>query len=342
MKIPKANAWQYLRSLCLDAIPSGASAYHIRATPLEKWRLTGSFRLLACAPSLITLEAADVEVGTALLADSEYLLDHAAEQRAMVRRFVSELTWNSPAWAAVTVYYWAFFSTMAITRLAGRTTWFLDRTALTEFRRLANAPKQPYAGAWKFSIAPYVSANVRGVTLEAARTQLHDAHWKRFHNLVADAFSQCDQNANPLEYRLFWCMHEAQRRLGPDWPSSVRNIVNYRPGRAYREVIGATEIDAAPYIRSRSPLTSETLISSLEDTILRFKPTGQVPDDVASLCRLLVLFSAAVAGLSEGLHADILHRSSTDRRWLDLRTRFLRTNCAGNVAGTVWPFAAEI
>jgi hypothetical protein len=47
-----------------------------------------------------------------------YLLDEAAEQRAVLRINASTLPWASPAWTTVTAYYWSFLSALALTRMS--------------------------------------------------------------------------------------------------------------------------------------------------------------------------------------------------------------------------------
>jgi len=340
--IPKGTAWQYLRSLCFDAIPAEATAHYTSAIPLYQWRLHGSFLVTACTKKSITLLTSGVEIGAGLLADVEFLLDHAAEQRATVRNSIVELSWHSPAWSVVTAYYWCFFSAMAITRITGRTTWFLDRAALSELRQLAGTTTQPRAGALNLTLGPYVSAMDREIILQPSRAHLHDSLWNVFHGLVAELFNRTDQTANSSEYRLWWCLHEARLRLGADWPSEIRNIVNYRPGCAYREVIRNPEIDIAPFIRRNSPFTPEGLISKLEDELLKIKAGTPAPDQVPLLCRVLLLFAITASSIAEELHFELIGRAPADRRWSDLRRRFLQQRCATRDVRSFWPFGREI
>lgn len=342
MIIPKGTAWQHLRALCFDALPAGATSHYTRAVPLDTWRHQGSFHVLTCTKKFIVIESSGVEAGSALLADSEYLLDHAAEQHATVRNFLTRLDWHSPAWAAVTAYYWSFFSAMALTRMVGNTIWFLDRAALTEFRKLAGETYQPGAGALNVMVGNYLSATNREVVLRPSKAQLHEALWIRFHELAEELLSHSDAKANSLEYRMLWCLVEARRRLGTAWPSKVRNLVNYRPGRAYREVTRGTEIDAAPYVRRKSPFTSEKLISSFEDEVVKVKLGAQPAECLPLACRLSVLLAITVAEIARDLHFELMERTSADRRWCDLRRSFLQRHCPGDNPGMAWPIGAEI
>ena len=334
----QGNGWQYLRGVCLDVIPPGTGVYYTRAMPLYVWRQRGAFRVGSCDRHTIVIEAAAAEVGTALLSDAEYLLDHAAEQHATVRSLLEHPTWHSPAWAVVTIYYWSFFAAMAMTRLAGATVWFLDRTAITQLRTLAGGrtQTQPPAGALSLNVVPYISATEREIVLQPTKTQLHDALWNSFHHLIKLIFDSADQDANALEYRLFWCFSEASKRLGNGWPSLVRNVVNYRPGRAYREVIRETEIDLSRYLRRIAPFTFEKLVSELENAVLRTTLATLDDDAVPLLCRLLLLFATAVGAIAREVHTEIIERNSADRRWLDLKYHFLERYCHA-AGGGVWP-----
>ncbi len=342
MTSPKGTGWQHLRSLCFSAIPVDAAAYHVRAVPLHDWRLRGSYQVLACSKKSITIEAAGIEIGSALLADAEHLLDHAAEQHATLRSFITEPAWHSPAWASVTAYYWAFFSALAITRITGRTTWHLRKLALTDLRKLASAVAQPSAGALFFDLGPPLSAMNRTVVLQPSGLHLHSAVWKRFEGLLSEVFLHSDQSASPLEYRMLRSLHEVFVRLGFDWPSEVRNLVNYRPGYAYREVIRDTPIDAASFIRRKSPLTFEALVSSMEDEVVKVKPSSGGGQDLGLSCRILVLFAVTLAKLARELHSELVDRNSTDRRWVNLRRAFLQAHCQSEREFRhVWPLAVD-
>ncbi len=321
---------------CLSAIPNGVAVHYSKSMPLNEWRRHGSFQVTGCSKKQVVIESAGVEIGTALLSDAEHLLDHAAEHQAMIHDLIVGASWHSPAWTVVTGYYWAFFSALAITRLTGHSAWFLDRSAITELRLLAGSAVQPPAGALRLAVGPYVSATNREIVLRPTKLQMHDAVWQRFKELTFDVFNVTDELSNGLEYRLFWCMYELAHRLGADWPSKVRNIINYRPGRAYREVIRTTEIDIAKYLRRATPFRFESAVSDFEDHLVKIKAGKWPEQEVPLLCRLLVLFAIILAAISTELHEEMIDRTSTDRRWLDLRHRFFQLHCPG-IDGAIWP-----
>lgn len=336
--IPQGTGWQYLRALSLDAIPHGTRVYHTTAIPLHEWRTRGAFRVSTCSKKLIKLETVGPEIGGALLADGEHLLDHAAEQHAVVHDAVVAADWHSPAWTLVSLYYWAFFSVLALTRLTGRSVWFLDRGALSQLRTLAGAAEQPGAGALDLSLEGYLTGLTREVTLRPTGAQLHDAVWMAARRLVEGIFQHSDQNVNGLEYRLWWSLKRVADCWGADWPSKLRNIANYRPGSVYREVVRRERIDTMKHIRKSAPFVFEEIIEGLEDSAIAIRPKMQPMDEIMLSSRLLGLFSIALAAVAQTLHSDLIGRQSGDPRWSNLRAVFFADRCR-TTSNSTWPFA---
>lgn len=327
-----------MRTLCLQVVPTGVAVHHTSASPLHLWRNTGTFLVTGCNKNSIVIETAGDEIAAALMADAEHLLDHAAEQRATVKYLMMN-SWNSPAWLTVTIYYWAFFSAIAVTRLAGKSVWFLDKGAVEDLRRLApSSVTRPHAGPLNLTVSPYISATERQIILKPSKLQFHDAVWGCLQDLLSEAFAQSNDKANALEYRLMWCFHEVNHRLGKSWPSSVRNLVNYRPGGSYREVIRDTEIDLARFIRNTFPITFEDLVSFFEDHIVKIKNGGIAANDIPLLVRILGIFTFALSTIAGELHAEVIQRTAGDRRWLQLRKIFLHQHCVSGEE--IWPLTA--
>ena len=338
--LAKGNGWQRLRARCFDAIPTSAMVYHGTAVPLNQWRSVGAFRVRSCDKKAAVLETAGVEIGTALLSDVEYLLDHGAEHRSALRGLVVEAQWHSPAWTVVTAYYWAFFSALAVTRLTGKTTLYLDKRSISNLRTLAASAHQPPAGALTLSVEQYISGTDREVTLRPTGAHLHDAAWSVFHDLVSEIFNSCNGGTNAAEYRFFWCLNEARVRLGADWPSRVRNIVNYTPGCAYKEVVRDTVIDAAPYVRRGQPFSLAKLIEAFENIVMPLKPSQPIAPVIPELCRALMLLCFMIGLIVNELHSELIERQPSDRRWLNLRRAFLRQHCPSADGHSDWPLTS--
>ena len=336
--IPRGTGWQRLRSLCFDAIPLGSGVYHTNAIPLHQWREKGAFNVAACDRKRIIIETSGVEIGATLMADAEHLLDHSAEHQASVHDAVTAGNWYSPAWLLITAYYWSFFSTLALSRLTGISTWFLDRTALSTFRNLASSSDQPAAGAIRLKLGTFISAVTRELTLEPTKAQLHDAVWKVFKELADEIFAKTDQNANGLEYRLWWALKRTADAWGPAWPSKVRNAANYKPGRVYREVVRQGRFDTMKLLKDVTPINTTNLIELFESRVLAIQ-TKQVPENpLEHGSEILLLFAIAVSAIATDLHSELVSRQTGDQRWSTLRSRFVRQRCS-MAAGSVWPTA---
>ena len=308
--------------------------------PLHLWRKAGSYLVSHCNKTSITIEVAAQEIGAALLSDAEHLLDHASEHRASLHQLISEASWCSPAWSVVTAYYWAFFSGLAITRIVGRSVWFLDRTAVSEFRTLASATDQPGAGALSLSVGPQVTMTSRSVTLRPTKSQMHDAVWAKVHALTVDVCNAVNQDGNPDEYRFWWCLAELGKRLGPDWASKVRNAVNYRPGFGYREVISDSQIEIGR-LRRLDSFTSGLFLDEIEGSVLHLPLRGGLGDNLGLDTKLLMLYATALCVVSSQLHADVIGRQQCDPRWQKLRGRFIVQHCSSE-SGALWPFSASL
>jgi len=286
----------------------------------------------------VAIETAGAEIGAALLSDTEYLLDHASEQRATVYDVLTRADWYSPAWALVTTYYWCFFSALAITRLTGRTAWFIDRSAVDRLRLLSGSSVQPPAGAMSFSLGAYVSATNRGMLLRPAKSQLHDAAWAKLAATVSDVFAHCDQNSDGLEYRMWWSLKRIADVWGADWASKVRNAANYRPGWAYREIVRAVRVDTMLDLRQSSPRSFGSLVEDLEDHATAVSQARPPAETLEEGSRLLGLCAQALTALSVGLHDELIARQGGDPRWRGLRESFLTARCE-TAAGDIWPFS---
>ena len=339
--IPQGTGWQQLRSLALNAIPIGTKVYHRSAVPLHLWRDKGTFIVTACTKNHIVIEAAGAEIGAVLLADTEHLLDQAAEHQASLREVLTTTKWHSPAWTLVTTYYWAFFLELALSRLTGRSVWFLDRVALSQMRILAGSPVQPSAGPMYLTVDDYVSATNREISLKPSRSQYHDACWSLGQALIHKVFQDSDQNSNSMEYRLWWSLKRTADLWGPNWPSKIRNAVNYRPGYCYREVIGRDRIDTMKLLRQRMPVKFQDLIGQIEDAVMSI-PRGANPEACLGLSSsLLGLYAIALSAIAKTLHLEVITRQLGDSRWRNLRATFFSARCATSIR-SVWPFSESI
>lgn len=338
MMFPQGNAWQALRSDCLSAIPSDTRVSYKRPSPLSEWHRRGYFRVTTSTKKEVAIESAAQEIGAALLSDAEHLLDHAAEHQATIRVATSTEGWHSPGWAIVTIYYWAFFNALALTRLVGRTVWFLDGDALRDIKRLSPTPDAPGRGIFRLTLRGYVNATDRELLLEKTGGRLHEACWKETSSLLLRLAKVANEHSNSIEYRILLALTEASRKLHPDWPSTIRNSVNYRPGCGYREVVNKTEIEVGRFLRKNSKLDISQLLGSFEDILIRIKTDTPHYQQINEYCLLLLLFTLLLNSMCVSLHEDLITRHSLDTRWLDLRKIFFRKHHVLS-AGLTWPYS---
>ena len=304
-----------------------ASARHNYRTPraLADWNQDGFYTVQQSTRRGFVIIADTADIGSALLTDVEHLLDHAAEQQALVHLGMTSDRWTSPAWLLVTAYYWAFFSTVAFTRLIGQTVWFLDDTAVTNLSRLApTGPDRPSPGAFNLSCGEVASANQREVRITKASGRIHDALWKRvFEVLGSRTKAVGDPEGNPMESRVFNCLSNASGRLGAAWPSSVRNAVNYRTGFAYKAVRGVRSIDLRSKIEHMAEWTVQSALEHLENETGKIAPSESIQVKPDPFCRALVFFAFIMQSLCVDLLEDLLDRHSLDRRWSQARVAFM-------------------
>jgi hypothetical protein len=332
------SAWQQLRAECLAAIPAGASATFQRSVPLDEWCNKGAFLVTSCSKTGIVIETAGVEIGSALLTDAEHFLDHAAEHHATLKAWNSPDFWHSPGWSLVTLYYWAFFLSLALTRFVGNTIWFLKREEITNLSILAGAKEQPGAGCLKLKLGNYIGTTERQVFLQPYRSHLHEAVWKTVFELFGRMLAASDELAHPEEYQLLVALRETTHRLTAPWPSNLRNAVNYLPGCGYKEVHKGSDINLVQFLRKRFPMSKSEILSQLGSHLSRLAPNIQAIDDIPLLCKHLLLITLVLSDTATGLQSELIERNSLDSRWRQSRNNFLKAVGVLN-NGEIWPFA---
>lgn len=158
--------------------------------------------------------------------------------------------------------------------------------------------------------------------------------------LFQELLKAANESSNILEYRILLALTKASRGLRPDWPSSLRNSINYRPGCGYREVVNKTEIEIGKYLRKNAKLTINQLLDSFEDLLIRIRTDIPHYEQLNDYCKLLLLFTLLVNAMCVNLHEDLLKRHSFDSRWLDLRKAFFRKHNLLS-GGLMWPYSDQ-
>lgn len=239
---------------------------------------------------------------------------------------------------SVTFYYWAFFLCLAMTRLLGRTVWFLDRQAVRSLVALAPAPAQsPGAGSFILSCGPVTSLIERDLTFTKARGRIHDEVWGQWAKICDSKLTRLAVGSSTsVEERLFSALVRSDKLLGQSWQSAFRNAVNYRPAFAYSAVRRDSILQSLAFLRS--PLTYDCglLLDRFESKLSIVRSVTSLTEQPQTVAELLAYYTFLLHGLTCALYWELLERHHLDRRWSMSRVRFLREN---NIywAGEPWP-----
>ncbi len=342
---PKADAWQEFRKDALSAIPQGSRSGARPSNSVAEFLRSGSYIVTLAQPKSIHLEVTSVEFGSALLGDAAVLLDHAVEHQHVVCTSVRDAAWESPAWLLVSAYYWGYFSALAITRLVGRTTTFLTAPALAGLSTLAPQPaplQRPGAGAYSLRAEQVVSTDRREVVLGRSKDRLHEGTWKCMFGYLESKRAVGDTSSEPFETSLLSSMGEASRLLGSDWPSAVRNAVNYVPGFAYGQVRNEDVLGLRSFLRKVKKVGVTALLESFSNQ-LRSLPTrcgfaeAAVRTHPAELAKLTITLACLLQAVAWELYADIAARVDAVPSGNSERLKYLRR--AGVLdGGRLWPY----
>lgn len=338
MTIPKEAIWQELRTEALSTIPPGSRAPIGIDNSLTRWYRRGYFVVNSATKTGFELTTATVDVGSALLADIEHLLDSAAEHQVSLWRHVNTAVWLSPAWMAVTFYYWAYFLCLAMTRLIGQTVWFLDKPAVRALVTMASAPSQsPGAGCFALTCGPVVSLNDRDLILRKTGGRLHDELWTQWSRVCESKLNRLAAGSSTSsEERLFAALVRTGKVLGSDWQSAFRNAVNYRPAFAYSAVRRDRVLASLAYLRSPATYDFDVLLDRFESKVCVVTGASTVAEHPQVVAELLVYYTFLLHAMTEALYAEVLDRHNLDQRWAKSRLTFLKNNNIYS-AGEPWP-----
>jgi hypothetical protein len=321
--LPQSSLWQRMRQRALDAIPLGASIDFRTPLTLAAWQAQGTYTISSTTASRFTVAVAPADFGGALLSDAAYHLDHALEHQASLMRTLLSSQWSSPAWQVVTFYYWSYFVAMALSRMLGRSVWFITPELARQFTRLAPAGSASLKrGTYELTCGAALGAGSREIHLVQRSRRLHEQLWATIFDLISEMYSEVGPGvASPREERLYLAIINSARVLGDVWPSELRNVVNYRPGFAYTAPRFRKSVDTFTYLASQAQ-TIDGLIDRLENNnmVMRIDPSVSAQPKVAA--RMLVDLTILLSRLAHQLHDEIIDRSGIDRRWLLSKRRF--------------------
>jgi hypothetical protein len=242
----------------------------------------------------------------------------------------------------VTFYYWSYFLALALTRMLGRTVWFLDADAVRGLSSLAphSSPPARTAGAGTFALScgPAVSSNEREIyVIKSKETRLHEHVWKNLFTILSKKLMHFPKGTlDVAEERLLSCFDRAVSRLGTYWPSELRNAVNYRPGFAYDAVRKIRTLDGFAYLKNPSHFLIERIIDRMESNIATVSKPISIIQNPRTVSRILVDMTFLLHAITTGLHKELIERNGLDPRWRHNRTRFLKGEGVCN-KDLLWP-----
>jgi hypothetical protein len=336
VSVPQGPAWQALRQRALDAVPSGSQPSYTAPMTLRDWQTQGAYTVANAATQQLDIVAFSTEIGGVILTEAEHYLDHAAEHQAVVFRQFGSKDWTSGAWQVVTVYYWAYFALLALTRLLGDFVWLVDNAVAKQLSKLAPAGSPRLgAGTFRFTCGPILTSTEREVKLRRQKGRAHDSLWKVWAALVQDIVQASPPVAGSDEDRLFTAMRTAAAALGPDWPSGLRNVVNYRPGFSYTAVRFPKATSAIRHVQP-APLTFADRLASFESSVSALDRKFPLVSQPHAVMRALADYTLVLHALSLALHSEVVDRIGADKRWRRSRVVFLERHGVSTQTGT-WP-----
>jgi hypothetical protein len=312
-----------MRQRALDAIPAGAKVNFKAPLTLAAWQSQGSYTITSTSSKKFTMQVASTDFGGALLSDAAFHLDHALEHQVTLMNSIKSGQWSSPAWQVVTFYYWSYYVAMAFTRMLGETVWFVTPDVASQFSRLAPSGSATLTkGTYEIACGSSVSAGFREVLLTGRSRRVHEQLWTTTFRIINSLFSDVGHGvATPLEERLFMALSSSAKVLGDDWPSTFRNVVNYRPGFAYTAPRFRSEIDTFNYLATNDQ-SIEGLVDRLENSNIAMRSNPSVTEQPKVAAKMLVDVTLILSMISHDLHEEVVDRSGIDRRWVSSKRRF--------------------
>lgn len=337
MTLPEGAIYQLLRQRAIDTVPAGTVLNYRNAGTLADWHRNGAYTVSGATGTSFSLITASVDIGGALLSDAQFHLDHAAEHQAAVWHDLRSGQWNSPAWLTVTFYYWGYFVAMALSRLLGETVWFLDDAMARQLNMLAPGAAKSGAGTYQLLCGTQVSATDRQIALRKRNGRLHEQLWSNLFSALKTLTCAVPKgSADPLEERIYLALLNSTNRFGLDWPSKLRNSVNYRPGYAYDAVRRSSLLGSFGFLRVDRPQDLLELVGRLETNTIEARNSKSLDSVTRLQAHMLVDTTLLLHLLATTLQDDLVSRHGLDRRWNMKRDSFAERN--GLVlAGGRWP-----
>ncbi len=322
--IPRGTIYSELRSQMVRNFPEGSKAPYGDFTSVGEWLSTGSLVVKTSTKCKVTFEAPVVEFGSRLLTEIENLLNHCFEHLQELGCTAEDKRVRSEAWNTVTAYYFAFFSASAVLRLLGRPVVFLHRNQLQAFTKILGSGIAPSQGAFEIVLVSSISATHAEFSLHQTN-KVHEATWQRLFGIFDDLHRKLSAKLDAKELLFYAALSTKvlfSEYVNFQWPSSVRNRANYRPGYAYK-----LQTARSPHFKifSEWAQAESQETSNLLDAALR-----ACSSDVANFgnhVQLMTAVGTSLFLLARELYSDLLTRKRLDKRWENHRRSYVNKMC---------------
>lgn len=338
MTIPQGNVWQELRARSLDVLPDGCQFRPSAPPTFRRWLEGGAYSVSRVNGRALCLHASSFDIGALLFAEAGLLLDHAQEHALQLRLQLRAGIWSSPAWATVSMYYWAYYSVLALSRMIGIAPWFLTDADTSILKGLATPDVKLGPGPYVLTCGTQESLTMRAVELRrSSQTRLHDAVWRTWFDFLRQLTSDLVRDkSNAEELRLYLPQVLSANALGNAWPSDCRNLINYIPGLAYGAARGKTPTSTHFGLSANRALTSNGVISRLESDSAAIMARLDIRDQLGPVTKLLTSMTFALDAIAHTLFAEVVDRRGVDRRWVNARKQ-LRHSQWSTFESAEWP-----
>ncbi len=292
----------------------------------------------------IDFQAAPYSFASALVNEIQSLLDHASEHRAIVQKIATASNDCSPSWLFVSTYYWSFFCALALLRLGGLAAWHLDKKALQHLFA-GSGLAAPGGGTYVLKVGQTLGTAKRNFHLTGQSDKYHETVWKTLASLTEPEIVRVKglpgASATQIsELEMFMCIAN-DRFAPPNWPSTLRNAINYRPGFSYTAIDGIDSLKINSYLRKMRFKNVAALVSEYQTLSNELPVKCDVTQYIETTAKMVSIKAIVLGEIATSLMSEVISERKIDKRWSAKRGKFLTENLPADT-DAIWPFAPAI
>jgi hypothetical protein len=132
------------------------------------------------------------------------------------------------------------------------------------------------------------------------------------------------RNVDRDEFMLYDALVESANVLGDDWPSKLRNVVNYRPGFAYGFHSSKVDLGMVPPLDFLDE-EWKTVLNGMSARLGAIRSGGRGEWDApVRIAGAACAVARLIFMVSYELHAEVAERVGGDKRFAALRNEFVK------------------